>query len=625
MKQINYIKPPNCDKLFKKLEGFQFTNCQNYNPIYEIFFNLSPQNYNQIHLNHKYHLIDILSTESSTNQHSVFNSVLQDCASCPPNTLETNTLIKHQNIKNTKKPYTFKQNIFVKIAPLLDPLHFISGKYDVSKTDTFTKFLPVPACMLTDKHILPKEEIKVNDVNNVSYVDGFFSFLSNQLVENFHFTNGIKYYGSFLSVKKNFMFNIADDIHYLVDCDFFNTNQKTMFEVQDYSHLIETEEPKPRLNLKPLDSYSDAVLSFDDVSTVDVDVDTKTEAISIQQQTESVLLTADENTSFAPKLSSASSGTSCSTISSTSSKSGNSNENSDDDTNEDSDDDTNEDSDDDTNEDSNDNCSSDNDEEEQIYATIPQFPVQLICLEKCVETLGDYTDSKKISDAEWFAILMQVIMSLAVYQKTYHFTHNDLHTNNIMYVETKKKFIYYRYNQVVYRVPTFGKIYKIIDFGRAIFDYRGKRFCSDSFQKHGDAHSQYNTEPYFDDSKVRVDPNYSFDLCRLACTVFDDLLNVDFSGECSMTELVTKTNNPVAKLIADWCTSDDGKNVLYKDNGDERYPDFKLYKMIARRVHKHTPQAQLLRPEFKQFECKKNQTAPKDMPFVNIDAMECYA
>ena len=41
--------------------------------------------------------------------------------------------------------------------------------------------------------------------------------------------------------------------------------------------------------------------------------------------------------------------------------------------------------------------------------------------------------------------------------------------------------------------------------------------------------------------------------------------------------------------------------MLYKNNGTDRYPDFKLYKMIARCVHNHTPQAQLERPEFKAF------------------------
>ena len=38
--------------------------------------------------------------------------------------------------------------------------------------------------------------------------------------------------------------------------------------------------------------------------------------------------------------------------------------------------------------------------------------------------------------------------------------------------------------------------------------------------------------------------------------------------------------------------------MLYKGNGVDRYPEFKLYKMIARCVHNHTPRAQLERPEF---------------------------
>ena len=47
------------------------------------------------------------------------------------------------------------------------------------------------------------------------------------------------------------------------------------------------------------------------------------------------------------------------------------------------------------------------------------------------------------------------------------------------------------------------------------------------------------------------------------------------------------------------------KNILYKRNGEERYPNFKLYKMIARTVHKHTPQEQLVFPFFSQFLSKK--------------------
>ena len=66
-------------------------------------------------------------------------------------------------------------------------------------------------------------------------------------------------------------------------------------------------------------------------------------------------------------------------------------------------------------------------------------------------------------------------------------------------------------------------------------------------------------------------------------------------------------NTPVSKMdelqktIHRWCLDDNKKNVLYKKNGEERYPNFKLYKMIARTVHQHTPEAQLEFPFFKQF------------------------
>jgi len=611
MKPINYIKPPNCTKLFEKLNKFQFTVSQNYNPVYERFFTLSPQNHNQIHLNHKYHITDITKVETSTNKHYIFDSTLQDC-----NAAATESSNTPSNKNKDKKPYSFKQNIFVKIAPLLDPCHYLMGKYANTDMNALTTCLPKAKCVFSDS--LSKEAEKVFDVNNASYVDGFFSILSNQLIESHTFLNGIRYYGSFLSVKKDFMFNIADDLEYLVDSKFFVAHQKTLFQVEDYSHLIETELVKPRLNfdnleklnhtelisIDMLDCESEAEPNISETATKMLDVKETKDQTSIEQ-----IYTQMKSRSRSGSSDSTYSGTG-SNISSRSSQSDNDNEK------------AASDSDSRSSYGSGSGSEDSEEEEEEIYATLPQFPVQLICLEECVETLGDYLDSKKIDDKEWFAILMQVIMTLLVYQRAFHFTHNDLHTNNIMYVRTKQKFIYYRFANQVYRVPSFGKIYKIIDFGRAIFDFKGNRFCSDSFKKHGDAASQYNTEPYYDASKARIDPNYSFDLCRLACTIFDDL--VEFDDECSMNELLAKTTNPVAKLIAEWCTSDDGKNILYKNNGDERYPDFKLYKMIARRVNKHTPEAQLQRPEFKAFACGKNHTVPKDARCVNIDNIKSY-
>jgi hypothetical protein len=168
-------------------------------------------------------------------------------------------------------------------------------------------------------------------------------------------------------------------------------------------------------------------------------------------------------------------------------------------------------------------------------------------MENCENTFDDLIINQKLSDDEWFSALMQIIMILISYQKMFSFTHNDLHTNNIMYIPTNKKFIFYTYKKKTYKVPTFGKIYKLIDFGRAIYKFNGKVFCSDSFQTGGDAATQYNTEPYFNDKKPRLEPNFSFDLCRLACSIFDYVVD-DFDMIKNLTSS-QNTCSPLVKLI----------------------------------------------------------------------------
>jgi hypothetical protein len=213
--------------------------------------------------------------------------------------------------------------------------------------------------------------------------------------------------------------------------------------------------------------------------------------------------------------------------------------------------------------------------------------------------------------------LFQVIMTLMAYQKAFAFTHNDLHTNNIMYVETQEEFIYYKAaGGKIYKVPTYGRIFKLIDFGRAIYRFQGRVFCSDSFAPGGDASTQYNCEPFMNENKTRLDPNMSFDLCRLGCSIYDFILEVEEEKDPDFDpDLLQQT-------IIDWVTDDNGKNILYMKNGEERYPNFKLYKMIARTVHNKTPEDQLKNPLFASFET--NVAIPEGALSIDIDALPSY-
>jgi len=570
---INYQKRKNSDlfKNFSEPNSLFLSKTQNFIPIYTRFFNLNDTNYNSINLNNKWFISNIT----------------------PESKIQDNNNLFMCRIKNTDTNKVKDKEVFFKMAPLLDPYKYMIGKYDVSNSKLFN---------------LPKLDSnndecnsKIMDLNNSAYVDGLFLFLSSQLRNTFKFIHGLEYYGSFLAIKNDFKINVFDDIDYLNNSDFFNKNKNMLFKIDDYDHLFRQEQCKLKpitignnISLKSLKSVDNEI--FDNIfeennDTIDLN-DLKEMSMDLVDITNLSLPIGNQVT--------LKSNSTCSSRSS----------HTNDEDLDDCDDCKNEENEvfesgsqeKDINSDKLQNDESDeydeydeecDEEEEKIYVSIPKFPVQVIAMEYCENTFDDLILNNELTEQEWYSAFMQIIMILITYQKAFNFTHNDLHTNNVMYNQTDKKFLYYCYKKRYYKVPTFGRIFKIIDFGRSIFRFDGKVFCSDSFQTGGDAATQYNTEPYFNDKKPRLEPNYSFDLCRLACSIFDYLID-DFE---EMKDL-SKIKDPIKKLIFEWCLDDKGLNMLYKNNGVERYPDFKLYKMIARCVHNHTPQAQLERPEF---------------------------
>jgi len=599
MISINYQKRKNSElfKRFENPESLFLSKTQNYIPIYKKFFNLNDTNYNNINLNNKWFISNIEKNDEDDNG-NIF-------------------MCKTKNI-NTDR--TKDKEIFFKLAPLLDPFKYMTGKYDINNNKLFN----LPRFNSTPEHCHPK----IIDVNNSAYVDGLFLFLSSQLNDTYKFIHGVEYYGSYLALKNDFKIDVFDDIDYLNCSDFFNKNKNILFKVDDYEYLFQqaTHKLTPitignNISLKSINSVDNNI--FEDIFDENINLssaldlnDLKDMSIDLIDMTNSNVC-SDQNVTLKSNssCSSRSSYTNdddlddeeCSNCNEQVFESGsedlgsehikNSEQNNDEDNNEDED------------------IDDEDFEEETIYATIPKFPVQVIGMEYCENTFDDLILSNNLSTEEWHSALMQIVMILITYQKAFNFTHNDLHTNNVMYNKTDKKYIYYCYKKKYYKVPTFGRLFKIIDFGRSIFKFDGKIFCSDSFQNGGDAATQYNTEPYFNDKKPRLEPNYSFDLCRLACSIFDYL--IDDLSEIKDLEKC----DPVKRLIVEWCLDDKGINLLYKNNGVDRYPDFKLYKMIARCVHKHTPQAQLERPEFKVFEYTK-----KDIPseIFDIDCLPCY-
>ena len=582
MFELFYRKNDN-STLFNYLVKNGFENPQNYIPIYSRFFDLDENNYNNINLNNRYSINQITNRGNNNN-----------------------FTIK---VKDSKTDAIHSCESFFKFSPLLDPIKLMVGKYkdmDSSVVSSLPSISTDTSCK------------KVKDYNNSAYVDSFFSYLSSKLVNNSGFVHGTNFFGSFLSIQKEFQVNVYDDLEYLYDSPYFHKQNNSLFhldEIDEKNLFSDTRNYRKKISL---DNTEDIVLDCETINDNIFEGMFKLTSENLKIHENSIQEEYSVETNNKGNKSDKSAKKSDSTCSSRSS-------NTDDEDDEDDEDEEDEslsgnssEYSDNSDEDSLSNSqmseySSMNTDNELINASVFNFPIQIICLEKLENTLDSLLDDEEneLTDNEWKSCLFQIIMMLITYQKIFNFTHNDLHTNNVMYVSTDKKFLNYKFNNTYYRVPTHGKIYKIIDFGRAIYSYKGKTICSDSYHSKGDAATQYNFEPYFDEKKPRLEANKSFDLCRLGCSLFDYFIED--------SEDQKNCKNPIAKLIIEWTKDDKGRNILYKKNGEERYPEFKLYKMIVRPVHAHTPEKQLDNPLFKNFVSSKKKI--KKQKIINIDNM----
>jgi hypothetical protein len=217
-------------------------------------------------------------------------------------------------------------------------------------------------------------------------------------------------------------------------------------------------------------------------------------------------------------------------------------------------------------------------------------------------------------EQRWSAWLAQVVAVLSQLQALMCFCHNDLHTNNIVWTKTADQFIYYETrNGKVYKVPTYGKKFHIIDFGRATFALGDKVFMSDDFFPGNDAEGQYNYDVctnHDDPDAPYIEPNMSFDLARLSYSMIDMLyderpavksrtlppLNIE-NGES-----VWQTVSDLYNCLWRWVVDDEGKNILETAEGDERFEGFDLYIHIAHNMHGSVPKDQWKLPPFSLFE-----------------------
>ena len=234
-------------------------------------------------------------------------------------------------------------------------------------------------------------------------------------------------------------------------------------------------------------------------------------------------------------------------------------------------------------------------DDNEYISLLQEMPCQHFFIEKLEATLEDFLDKDDVKEDLILTCIFQISFALTYLQKHYQFTHNDLHINNIMFQKTDRTYLYYKFNNVYFKIPTHGYIFKIIDFGRSIFTFHNKTFFNDTFYKHGEADGQY-TLPFdklmFSNNGTKnVKPNYNFDLCRLAITILDVF---DFNKDKDYKE-----KQPFFNFIYNLTLNNQGESFF--DLND----DFTLYKIISEEATNSLPRTIIQNYIFNQYRIKK--------------------
>jgi hypothetical protein len=502
-------------------------------------------------------------------------------------------------------------NAFVKVVHLLDPIGMIKEKYVCPEHPL------IPQSEKTWKNTL----LKLHSHNNQAYVDAVANFVLSRFRELDLTPHCGLYYGSLTGISQLYKFNISNEYDSYRQCRWFWKGMKShsarltvgrgendIEEIPNFQDIYKEITTCP-FNEEDEELVTELDLDIGPITDLDAEI-SDVESIesftfdNIEENADNVKDIFEINRKIINKRNSVKSNHSSTTEST-----------------EESDNDSN-----DEDEDGSDDIDSDDDIklDLDIYLEIPNMPVIMIVQEAQEGVMDDLLDEDKIDghergtqgwESRWTAWIFQVIAALTFLQSAICFTHNDLHSNNIIWRKTDKKFLYYKANDgTIWRVPTFGKIFSIIDFGRSIFRLGSHLWVSDDHWPDQDAGEQYNFGPFFDHTKPKNKPNPSFDLCRLSVSLLDGLFNdtppkkkgkaVPIMSEEGSWK-VYETNSPLYNLLWSWTINDAGQTVYEDKDGDEKYVGFDLYIRIAHDVHNALPKEQIHKPIFQQFKWKQ--------------------
>jgi hypothetical protein len=117
-----------------------------------------------------------------------------------------------------------------------------------------------------------------------------------------------------------------------------------------------------------------------------------------------------------------------------------------------------------------------------LFIEFENYPCYLVASEKADLDIDFLYDNNLIDYNFVRSIVFQIFSAIVTMNSLLGMKHNDLHLGNIMLSIANESHIYYSFENVYYKVPTYGYVIKIIDWGRATYNFNGHKGYNNIFQ-----------------------------------------------------------------------------------------------------------------------------------------------
>lgn len=229
-----------------------------------------------------------------------------------------------------------------------------------------------------------------------------------------------------------------------------------------------------------------------------------------------------------------------------------------------------------------------------IYLEYSNVPSYLLVTEKLNHDVSHLKENNELTYDIIISLTFQIFSAIITMNNIFGIKHNDLHFGNVMLKNTKEEYLYYNVNNSYYKIPTYGYIICILDWGRGTYDFNGFLGKNSVYSSNRDCFQQYifNKINCRGMESLEIDKNQWTDIVMISHSILSE-----FEEVLEGTEL--------KKLLV--------KNITTSNNNELDIEEFnwELYLKITNYKFNINPNKLLTNHIFSKYRIKKKQAKNK--------------